>query len=390
MKRSLVFSICLIGISLTSYGQLRVNSDGSIEMATSTSAKDMVSMGTPANYSFYNSSRLTAIANSTPAYGTRIAIFGNANVSATSYASNVGVLGWTGQSSGTDTNYGVWGRIASNTKGSAIMGSCDNIGGLPIYGTYAGYFRGPVYVYGTLTASSVVSPSDENLKENISALESGDGSEGRALEKVLEMNVIKYNLKPLASDNNFIDKLDENEKKEEKAEPILHFGLLAQELQGIYPNLVVKGQDGNLGINYVELVPVLIRSIQELKDELDSLKAGSNTIMTAPQRKTTTETSLIDKSSNASGLKHQNPKLYQNTPNPFTERTEIRFTLPDDARNAYIYIFDMQGKMLRQTPVDASMQGLTIDGYEFPAGIYLYSLVVNGQEIDTKRMILSK
>ena len=50
----------------------------------------------------------------------------------------------------------------------------------------------------------------------------------------------------------------------------------------------------------------------------------------------------------------------------------------------------MTGKMLRQIPVDSSMQSVAINGYELSAGIYLYSLVINGKEIDTKRMILSK
>ncbi|MBR6187386.1 MAG: T9SS type A sorting domain-containing protein, partial [Prevotella sp.] len=82
--------------------------------------------------------------------------------------------------------------------------------------------------------------------------------------------------------------------------------------------------------------------------------------------------------------------LYQNAPNPFTAQTEIRFSLPDDAPQAYIYVFDMTGKMQKQIPVNPSQQSVTINGYELSAGIYLYSLVVGGQEIDTKRMILSK
>ncbi|MBO5632753.1 MAG: T9SS type A sorting domain-containing protein, partial [Aeriscardovia sp.] len=82
--------------------------------------------------------------------------------------------------------------------------------------------------------------------------------------------------------------------------------------------------------------------------------------------------------------------LMQNTPNPFSERTVIRFTLPENAQNAYIYIFDMQGKMQKQIPVNASMQSVTVNGYELSAGMYIYSLVVNGKEVDTKRMILSK
>ena len=50
----------------------------------------------------------------------------------------------------------------------------------------------------------------------------------------------------------------------------------------------------------------------------------------------------------------------------------------------------MTGKMQKQIPVNPSQQSVTINGYELQAGIYLYSLVVGGQEIDTKRMILSK
>ena len=36
------------------------------------------------------------------------------------------------------------------------------------------------------------------------------------------------------------------------------------------------------------------------------------------------------------------------------------------------------------------LQGIGINGYELQPGLYLYSLVIDGQEIDTKRMILSK
>lgn len=51
-----------------------------------------------------------------------------------------------------------------------------------------------------------------------------------------------------------------------------HYGLSAQELQTIYPDLVTEGQDGYLAVNYVELIPILIQSIQDLKRELDELR----------------------------------------------------------------------------------------------------------------------
>ena len=71
-------------------------------------------------------------------------------------------------------------------------------------------------------------------------------------------------------------------------------------------------------------------------------------------------------------------------------QTVIRFRLSENARNAFIHIFDMTGKTLKQIPVDSSMQSVTINGYELSSGMYFYALTINGQEIDTKRMILSK
>ena len=44
-----------------------------------------------------------------------------------------------------------------------------------------------------------------------------------------------------------------------------------------------------------------------------------------------------------------------------------------------------------QTPLSPiSINWTGKDGYELSAGIYLYSLVINGQEIDTKKMIITK
>ena len=50
----------------------------------------------------------------------------------------------------------------------------------------------------------------------------------------------------------------------------------------------------------------------------------------------------------------------------------------------------MTGKMLRKLPVTAGMESVTVNGWELGEGLFLYSLVVNGQKIDTKRMIMSK
>src|SRR5574344_1494185 len=86
-----------------------------------------------------------------------------------------------------------------------------------------------------------------------------------------------------------------------------------------------------------------------------------------------------------------NAFLYQNTPNPFNTTTEIKYLLPEGSTNAYIYVFNLQGNLLLTYNLsDNGFGSVIINGSSLNAGMYIYSLVVNGQEAETKRMILTK
>ena len=83
--------------------------------------------------------------------------------------------------------------------------------------------------------------------------------------------------------------------------------------------------------------------------------------------------------------------LYQNTPNPFSSNTEITCHLPETAQQAAIYIYNLQGAELKAYPLtQTGLNTITVYGSELPAGMYLYTLVVNSEIMDTKRMILTK
>jgi hypothetical protein len=105
------------------------------------------------------------------------------------------------------------------------------------------------------------------------------------------------------------------------------------------------------------------------------------------------ESSILGMSASATNVGNRTAQkniLYQNTPNPAKEQTIIRYQLADNTKDAAICIFDMQGKMLKKLPVSSDNDSVTINGYELGQGMFLYSLVVNGQEIDTKKMIITK
>lgn len=392
--KKLFISFLLLVAPLMTFAQLKVNSDGTACVGRSTSFNSStLSVG---NYTPYqgngNVGVNSQIRTTTSSYIRNIGIYGEARSVTSHNAQTIGVMGYAGNGC-SGKLYGVIGGITSGVLGAGIYGTTGAYGsiyGSTLSGTYAGYFDGAVYVDGSITATDVITPSDINLKENIVSIRDEENS----LDNLMQMNVIKYNYKPKTYIAKTEDELSlyEDDESAAKAEELAkqeiqrmaeqkHYGLSAQELQKIYPDLVRESQDGTLGVNYVELVPILIRSIQELKQELDEVKVGGNARQTR---------SISDDSQNDYFTMSSGNVLYQNTPNPFKEQTTIRFSLADNVQNAAICIFDLSGKMLRKLPVSQGMSSVSINGRELGEGLFLYSLVVGGREIDTKRMIITK
>ena len=95
--------------------------------------------------------------------------------------------------------------------------------------------------------SGIVNSSDANLKTNIMASPYG-------LDEVMQMNPVQYNWKTNPNED-------------------LQIGFLAQDIQKIIPEAVVVPDNGSpLGMKYTELIPVLVKAIQELKNEITELK----------------------------------------------------------------------------------------------------------------------
>ena len=85
-------------------------------------------------------------------------------------------------------------------------------------------------------------------------------------------------------------------------------------------------------------------------------------------------------------------KLFQNQPNPFDEQTEIKYYLPENVTQAEMFIFDMQGKQIKRYEL-TTFNGngkIIINGGELTPGMFFYSLIANGKEVSTKRMIITE
>ena len=301
-----------------------------------------------------------------------------------------GVMAYAGNAT-SGYNYGVFGVLSGTADGAGVYGSTTaEENGIDVGGRYAGFFRGNVYTSGILTAREITTLSDYRLKRNIQSIQSNDDS---PLENLMNLNVVKYNYADIenamqASSRELQDtahatmtvQTDELSLAE-SAET--HYGLIAQELQAIYPELVKEGRGGYLTINYIEIIPLLINSIQELKSEVDFLRENSAAILHAPTtRNADTDITNVEVTECA---------LYQNTPNPFTENTLIRVDVTENAVKADLYVYNMNGEQVAEFAIDGRGEtNVVIDGGCLSAGMYLYALVVDSKVIDTKRMILTK
>lgn len=97
--------------------------------------------------------------------------------------------------------------------------------------------------------------------------------------------------------------------------------------------------------------------------------------------------------SNVSGLNSTETIVFlsQNTPNPFNLETRIEMYIPITTTNAVLYLYDLQGKLVKTIPIIGRETTFeTIYGSELQNGVYVYSLVIDGKLVGSKQMVIKE
>lgn len=269
MKKAL-FSFILLNFAISGINaQIVVDGEGKVVLGDlSTSSTATVLAGNSYTGSYLSNSAIGLHANLSSSKTYTIGLLGSSTAGTSGTSRSIAIQAIPkGGTSG--YLYGVIGGIGESSKnGAGIFGTTTNTSGVYVGGRYAGYFDGDVKITGTATIPTIVTPSDMRLKNNIVPLRD-DEPGSSTLNKVMKMNVVKYNYSKQPEDAKEAEHALTNYSGDTEE---THYGLLAQELQELYPDLVKKGQDGYLGVSYTELVPILIQAVQELKEEVTFLR----------------------------------------------------------------------------------------------------------------------
>ncbi len=329
-------------------------------------------------------------------YGASTGVFGNGNsYGVYGVGSTRGVYGYGGTYGvyGDGVTYGVYGTSFYGVYGVSNSGYAGTFicgTGHGIYcetsstagNIYAGIFRGNVYTYGTY------STSDERVKKNIIDVKN-------AMDVI---NLLKPKTYEFRNDGKYANL---NLPKGD------HFGLLAQDLEKILPGLVgeaplrdeapgVNNADSVSknqapkkfetmqvkGINYTELIPVMIKAMQEQQAQIDAQNQKIEAL-------TEMVNQLSKTNATANSLNIAAAFLGNATPNPADKSTRISYTLPAHTVKATLIVYNAAGQKLQQLTLNNS--GLiNINTSKLSAGTYTYTLIADGAVVDTRKMIIER
>ena len=364
-----------------------------------------------------------AISNTIPAnsnYGTTgIARSGRQNVG--------GDFIGEGQNIISNLNYGVraltggfglnnYGLFAEATNSNSNLSSTN----YALYGraTYlpnfwAGYFEGNVHVTGNITTNggSFIA-SDSQFKTGVQDINNASSLLNQLQPKTYHLDTANY------QDFNF--------------ESDLQMGLIAQEVELVIPTIVgnhvrpaqfdstgveISPAISFKGVEYEELIPLLVAGHKEQSATIDSLQTANEDLQEQVtdlnDRLTQLENCLsgilpfLCQMNNSSiqptqqevqeqlrtainvNLSNKNAiVLNQNVPNPFAESTMITYSVPSSVQKAQIHFYDGTGKLINSVDITERGNGqLNVFANDLSSGVYTYSLVADGQVVSTKRMV---
>ncbi len=196
---------------------------------------------------------------------------------------------------------------------------------------------------------------------------------------------------------------------------ITYTGFIAQEVEAAAKEvnynfsgvIAPKSKKDHYRVSYAEFVVPLVKATQEQQEIIEAQRAKISTLQEDNEfirqeladLKKLVEQALENKGTAANDLSKTTTKatlnatatLQQNRPNPFNGSTTIDYYLPENVKNAQLRITNIEGKVIKNIPLEGKRTGqIALNRGTLAAGTYYYSLIADGQVVETLKMVLTK
>ncbi len=230
-------------------------------------------------------------------------------------------------------------------------------------------------VYGDARATGSWINSDARYKNNVQTL-------GNSLDIVNQLRGVSYGFN--------------NEEF-----PLIGFsegrinGFIAQEIKEVLPTVVKEDAEGFMSVNYDAVIPVLVEAIKEqnviVEDQASEIASLRAEIAEIKAMLTGSDASKTGRGAAANIDNQDKAQLFQNVPNPADGLTRIPFYLPQNVNSAQIVVNTINGQEVLRLDISERGNGeVNLDSNVLQSGVYTYTLVVDGQRANTKRMAVTK
>lgn len=166
----------------------------------------------------------------------------------------------------------------------------------------------------------------------------------------------------------------QQESPELNLENKMQYGLIAQQVEKVIPDVVQTSDEGIKAVDYTAIVPILIEAVKQQQAQIAQLQG-----MLSAQFKS--ENEMI--------VRLSNTMIVEISPNPSSDQAVIALNIDDQAENVQLVISDLKGVFINSITVKEKGLDIrkTINRDNFGAGTYIVSLMVNGKSLDSKKII---
>lgn len=185
-----------------------------------------------------------------------------------------------------------------------------------------------------------------------------------------------------------------NSRKEK--EKMLYTGFIAQDVEKAAKEIgynfsgvdAPKNEDDLYSLRYAEFVVPLVKAVQELAIENDALKTKLEKVETLLAQ--FTSQAVTEAGINNTKVTLSAARLEQNIPNPFSNKSVVKYYLPDNITQAVLKITGTKGETIKSISLNVKGNGsISFSNEGLAAGVYYYSLFIDGKMVDTKKMVIA-